>query len=239
MISLGPVRRSARRCAGMAWSAESLIVFRVLQGLGGGMIMPVGMTILAQAAGPAADRPRDERRRRADAARPDPRPGARRLARRRRLLALDLLRQRADRGDRARARLAHPPARRAAATTSASTRSGSRCSRPVWRCSFTACPRPRRAGGLRGSAGVRADRRRRWSLIAAFARHALRIGDPLIDLRLFRRRERRRRGDHDDAVRDGLLRRDVPAAALLPDGARRSRRSTPACCWPRRGSARR
>ena len=27
---------------GAAWSAESLIVFRVLQGLGGGMIMPVG-----------------------------------------------------------------------------------------------------------------------------------------------------------------------------------------------------
>ncbi|WP_245623252.1 DHA2 family efflux MFS transporter permease subunit [Spirillospora albida] len=39
--------------AGAAWSAESLIAFRVLQGLGGGMIMPAGMTILTQAAGPA------------------------------------------------------------------------------------------------------------------------------------------------------------------------------------------
>jgi EmrB/QacA subfamily drug resistance transporter len=38
--------------AGAAWSAESLIGFRVLQGLGGGMIMPAGMTILTQAAGP-------------------------------------------------------------------------------------------------------------------------------------------------------------------------------------------
>ncbi|QFG26058.1 DHA2 family efflux MFS transporter permease subunit [Actinomadura sp. WMMB 499] len=38
--------------AGAAWSAESLIAFRVLQGLGGGMIMPAGMTILTQAAGP-------------------------------------------------------------------------------------------------------------------------------------------------------------------------------------------
>jgi EmrB/QacA subfamily drug resistance transporter len=38
--------------SGFAWSAESLIVFRVLQGLGGGMIMPAGMTILAQTAGP-------------------------------------------------------------------------------------------------------------------------------------------------------------------------------------------
>ncbi|MFN8132107.1 MAG: MDR family MFS transporter [Solirubrobacteraceae bacterium] len=35
-----------------AWSAESLIVFRVLQGLAGGMIMPIGMITLAQAAGP-------------------------------------------------------------------------------------------------------------------------------------------------------------------------------------------
>ncbi|MEU5879018.1 DHA2 family efflux MFS transporter permease subunit [Spirillospora sp. NPDC047279] len=39
--------------AGFAWSAESLIAFRVLQGLGGGMIMPAGMTILTQAAGPS------------------------------------------------------------------------------------------------------------------------------------------------------------------------------------------
>jgi EmrB/QacA subfamily drug resistance transporter len=38
--------------AGLAWSAESLIFCRVLQGLGGGMIMPAGMTILTQAAGP-------------------------------------------------------------------------------------------------------------------------------------------------------------------------------------------
>jgi EmrB/QacA subfamily drug resistance transporter len=36
---------------GLAWSAETLIAFRVVQGLGGGMVMPVGMTILAHAAG--------------------------------------------------------------------------------------------------------------------------------------------------------------------------------------------
>ena len=34
-----------------AWSAPSLIAFRVLQGIGGGMIMPTGITILTQAAG--------------------------------------------------------------------------------------------------------------------------------------------------------------------------------------------
>ena len=37
---------------GAAWNAESLIFFRVLQGLGGGMIMPVGMSVMAQTAGP-------------------------------------------------------------------------------------------------------------------------------------------------------------------------------------------
>jgi EmrB/QacA subfamily drug resistance transporter len=38
--------------AGAAWSIGALIGFRVLQGLGAGMILPVGQTILAQAAGP-------------------------------------------------------------------------------------------------------------------------------------------------------------------------------------------
>src|SRR5580658_1403693 len=37
---------------GLAWSANSLIAFRVLQGLGGGMILPVGQSMLARAAGP-------------------------------------------------------------------------------------------------------------------------------------------------------------------------------------------
>jgi EmrB/QacA subfamily drug resistance transporter len=37
---------------GLAWSSESLIFFRVLQGFGGGMIMPVGMSLMTQTAGP-------------------------------------------------------------------------------------------------------------------------------------------------------------------------------------------
>ena len=37
---------------GLAWSSGSLIFFRVLQGVGGGMIMPVGQMVLARAAGP-------------------------------------------------------------------------------------------------------------------------------------------------------------------------------------------
>ncbi len=39
--------------AGTAWNIETLIFFRVLQGFGGGMLMPAGMTILTRTAGPA------------------------------------------------------------------------------------------------------------------------------------------------------------------------------------------
>ncbi|GLY18398.1 DHA2 family efflux MFS transporter permease subunit [Kineosporia rhizophila] len=38
--------------SGLAWNDTSLIFFRILQGLGGGMVMPAGMTILTRAAGP-------------------------------------------------------------------------------------------------------------------------------------------------------------------------------------------
>jgi EmrB/QacA subfamily drug resistance transporter len=51
MISIG-LFLAGSILSGLAWSAGSLIAFRVLQGLGGGMIMPAGMTILSQAAGP-------------------------------------------------------------------------------------------------------------------------------------------------------------------------------------------
>src|SRR3954449_8256530 len=51
MLSIG-LFVAGSALSGAAWSAESLIAFRVLQGLGGGMLMPAGMTILTQAAGP-------------------------------------------------------------------------------------------------------------------------------------------------------------------------------------------
>nr|WP_188274021.1 MDR family MFS transporter [Streptomyces sp. CBMA152] len=38
--------------AGLAWSTSSLIAFRLLQGIGGGLAVPVGQALLAQAAGP-------------------------------------------------------------------------------------------------------------------------------------------------------------------------------------------
>ena len=51
MIAVSAFLAGSLLC-GLAWSAGSLIAFRVLQGLGGGLVMPVGMTILARAAGP-------------------------------------------------------------------------------------------------------------------------------------------------------------------------------------------
>ena len=35
-----------------ATSVQELVLFRILQGIGGGMIMPVGQLIMAQVAGP-------------------------------------------------------------------------------------------------------------------------------------------------------------------------------------------
>ncbi|MDH2903599.1 MAG: MDR family MFS transporter [Actinomycetota bacterium] len=51
MISLALFVGGSILCA-LAWSATSLIGFRVLQGFGGGMIMPVGQAIMARTAGP-------------------------------------------------------------------------------------------------------------------------------------------------------------------------------------------
>ncbi|MGW3998059.1 DHA2 family efflux MFS transporter permease subunit [Amycolatopsis sp. NPDC004772] len=41
---------------GFAWSAPALVAFRVLHGLGGGLMQPVGQAVFAQAAGPALGR---------------------------------------------------------------------------------------------------------------------------------------------------------------------------------------
>ena len=52
LASLAAFMLGSLLCA-LSGSVAELIVFRVLQGLGGGMIMPVGQAILARAAGPA------------------------------------------------------------------------------------------------------------------------------------------------------------------------------------------
>jgi EmrB/QacA subfamily drug resistance transporter len=51
MVAVGAFVLTSALC-GAAWNANTLIAFRVLQGLAGGMIMPIGMITLAQAAGP-------------------------------------------------------------------------------------------------------------------------------------------------------------------------------------------
>src|SRR2546430_3443011 len=51
MTSIGLFLLGSVLC-GLAWSAASLIGFRVLQGLGAGMVMPVGQAVLVQAAPP-------------------------------------------------------------------------------------------------------------------------------------------------------------------------------------------
>ncbi len=51
MLSLVCFTAGSALC-GLAWSVGSLVVFRVLQGVGGGMLLPVGQMILARAAGP-------------------------------------------------------------------------------------------------------------------------------------------------------------------------------------------
>src|SRR3954467_9274023 len=51
LISLVLFTAGSALC-GLAWSSESLIAARVLQGLGGGMLLPIGQMILVKAAGP-------------------------------------------------------------------------------------------------------------------------------------------------------------------------------------------
>ncbi|HET7386055.1 MAG TPA: DHA2 family efflux MFS transporter permease subunit [Nocardioidaceae bacterium] len=51
MIAIALFTIGSALCA-TAWDINALIGFRVLQGLGGGMLMPLGMTIMTRAAGP-------------------------------------------------------------------------------------------------------------------------------------------------------------------------------------------
>ncbi len=153
--------------SGMAWSAGSLIAFRVLQGLGGGMIMPAGMTIMTRAAGPT------------------------RVGRVMSIVGVPMLlgpvlgpilggwlvddiswrwifyvnlpigaRGAGARGHRSCRATSRSRAR-------SSTRSGSRCSPPAWRCSSTGCRRRRpRAASARSRCGCRSSPAR--SLIVSF-----------------------------------------------------------------------
>ena len=218
---------------GFAWSAESLIAFRVLQGLAGGMIMPIGMITLAQAAGPQRDRARDERRRRADAARARPRAGHRRRCS-----------SRTCRGAGSSSSTC-----RSASSGSCSRRGCCRAARAEGRAGrrpgAAGLARPagalarRRARGLRAQRGLdarlgdarrgccRARRRRLSSPPSCCARW--RTPAPLVDVRLFARARLRGRGRDRLPRRRRALRLAAAAAALLPDRRAASRRWTPGC----------
>ena len=75
---------------GLAWSIESLVVFRILQGLGGGMLMPLGMTVIFKTVPLEKRGLVSGRLRPADALRSDHRADGRRLHRRVHRLALHL-----------------------------------------------------------------------------------------------------------------------------------------------------
>ena len=62
--------------ASLAWSADSLIAFRVVQGVGGGVLVPLMSTMVMQAAGGRGPRPDHVGDQPARRARTDPRPGA-------------------------------------------------------------------------------------------------------------------------------------------------------------------
>ena len=51
IVSVGLFTVASTLCA-LSWSVTSLIVFRFVQGMAGGTILPIGQTIVAQAAGP-------------------------------------------------------------------------------------------------------------------------------------------------------------------------------------------
>ena len=204
---------------GLAWDIGSLITFRVLQGLGGGMLMPLGMTIMTRAAGPTPHRPGDGDPRCAHAARPDRRPDPRRLAHRGRELALDLLHQRADR---------HRGADRRVARAGEGSPDAVRDLRLRRHAAAVARPGAVPVRGLEHSrAGHRGVRDRPWP----------RPGRSRVDGRVRVARAPtpgssadrpapvpappvERLGDHDVAVRDRVLRVDAAAADLLHPGAR-------------------
>ena len=154
-------------------ASSSLIGFRVLQGLGGGMLMPLGMTIMTRAAGPAPDRPADGDPRRPDAARPDLRPDPRRLADRGRQLALDLPDQRADRHRRAASTPCGCCPRTRPSRRSRSTSSACCCCRRAWRCSCSASPRSPARGTVIVHEGAGPDAASALVLIVTFVFYSL------------------------------------------------------------------
>ena len=88
----------ASALCGFAASMTQLVLFRILQGVGGGMLAPVGMAMLFRVFPPRRAGAGGEHPYHADGPRPGHRPGARWSSRHRPVMALGLLRQPAHRG---------------------------------------------------------------------------------------------------------------------------------------------
>ena len=202
----------------------SLIAFRVLQGLGGGLVMPVGMTILARAAGPE------------------------RMGRVMALVGVPML-----------LAPALGPALGGALIDGVSWRLIFFVNLPIGIVALVLAARvlPREATSpssrldvrglallspglallVAGLTGLIPALVPGVLLIAAFIFHATRTDDPLIDLRIFRDRVRRRLRRHDAAVRRRVLRLAVAARPVVP-ACTRPQRARPDWCSACRASAR-
>ena len=140
----------ASALCGLASSLGELVLFRVLQGVGGGMLAPVGMAMLFRAFPP-------EERIRASSILTVPTtlapalgPGARRAAGHRPVLALGLLRQRAD-----RRRGVHLRRCSSCSRPSRPTRAGSTCPASCSPDSASGCADVRACPRARSRAGTR------------------------------------------------------------------------------------
>src|SRR5713226_8696512 len=99
----------ASALCGVASSLGELVLFRILQGAGGGMLAPVGMAMLFRVFHPRGTHPGVLDPHRADHPGAGSRPGTRGPAGHRPVVALGVLRQRAHRGGGARLRRHFPP----------------------------------------------------------------------------------------------------------------------------------
>ena len=205
-----PRPRSRRR-------STALDVARAVQGVGGAIVMPLTLTILSAGGAGRAARARARRLGRDQRPRRRVRPARRRRRRLRHLVALDLLAERADRA-RARCRSRCCGSTRAAARSAGSTCPASGSS-SVGPARDRLGPRPRQRARLERRPRSSARSSPASLLVAAFVAWELRTRAPMLPMRFFRNRTFALANVASllHVLRD--VRLDLPARAVLPDGA--------------------